>query len=348
MSERQSVNLFCVASPLQFINALEAVDEFRLQDDKNILLLLVNDNPRNTQQLFQILDFSQWESVFTISLGSRNVISMLHRLIDIRSVISKLPAPDRVLMGHYLLREVRQIANAFPNAKRIILDDGNCTRHISESRFANARNHECPPASILGDILGAVFGLSARHIPNATFFSMRANLMCRPGDEIVVNQYKRLREQRHQVKVDPQQVWFIGTHVVELGIVKYEQYLTWMKRVAKHLAGKKIVYCCHRLETTEKLQRMQEHLDFEFRRPKSILELELINAPVLPGTLAGFWSALFDTCGAIFSGQISFIAFDVCDELPPGPLRDDIRQIYKDTAINLGDAMSVVKPEPSQ
>lgn len=75
-------NLFIVRSPLQIINAIEAVHNFNLTD--NTLVLIHNRSITNTEQMKDLLNLIKWEEIIHVeeSYGSKffKYISLIKQL----------------------------------------------------------------------------------------------------------------------------------------------------------------------------------------------------------------------------------------------------------------------------
>ena len=72
-------NLFILRSPLQIINAIEAIEQFKLKN--NILVLIFNSLDTNTRQINELVSLHKWEQIIRLEDRSKSKLFRYVKLV---------------------------------------------------------------------------------------------------------------------------------------------------------------------------------------------------------------------------------------------------------------------------
>ncbi len=119
---RSKKNLFIISSPLQLLNAMEAIYSFNTSD--NILILIYNSSENKTDfhQKTNLLDTDQWEKIIYYDLGK---IAKKKRFFQQVRLIKELKKESYTYLFSGDFGTIQQAIMANVSAEKIyLLDDG--------------------------------------------------------------------------------------------------------------------------------------------------------------------------------------------------------------------------------
>jgi arsenate reductase-like glutaredoxin family protein len=298
-------SVFVIANPTHYLNAVELVNQFPDRFGHTVMIILTEYYPSILRQ-DELLGKNFWSErhVFDMNalglppshpktwrwLYTKSNEVILNGSVD-EFIIGNLG--DAVLYA-LLLKHHQRVA------RPIVLDDGTPTINIFTSRRNNTdynRYHNVGWRMLLKNIVGMSLVLPlSRPIPRLEFFTM-FRLKAGENDVVTHNAMSVIGNMYEGMKPDPNKVLFVGSHIVEKGLVSEEVYLQSLLKVVREYAiqGKVIQYIKHRGQSSEMLAKIA-----------SIIEVNSFEMPMefalktygIPGEVAGFFStALFSLRG---------------------------------------------------
>jgi len=284
-------NLFVVRSPLQIINAIEAVKHFKLTN--NTLVLIYNRSAANTKQMRHLLSLMEWEEIIHVedTYGSK--------ILKYVSLIKKLRQEsfNYIFVGELGISYKMIIANT-KKEKVFLIDDGTATivyynTFIKKDKY-NKYNFR--------ELRFLLFGLKIKIRDKINLFTY-FDLPPAHGNEVIKNSltYFKTTYLNNATK-ENDTIYFIGQPAdVFMDIDVYKKDIeTLVNRF-----NKKMVYIPHRLES----QKQKEAIDsikstiFETRKPELPIELYFLQSNIYPMHIVAYYSTalvtlkfLFDEC----------------------------------------------------
>jgi len=275
--------LFIISSPLQLMNAIEAVHHFHL---KNLILFILHvKNPRALAQMDKLKAMVPWSRVEYIHLP-QTILERLMFVQQINRVKSSMPLGriDRIFVGDYGGDHMNHIVNSFKASEVYLLDDGMVVSFYQQNQETSQGLKVT-----LRQKLYTLLGYKLMPIQHA-FFSIYVV----ENAKVVENNYQFFRAHIQEKQVQ-EMVYFIGQPLMELGIVPATRYPALLQRVLEYYAPKKVYYIGHRNQERQQIEPMVEALGFIYREFSNPLELEMIDAIEIPSDFATFYSTALMT-----------------------------------------------------
>ncbi|ABB43883.1 hypothetical protein Suden_0604 [Sulfurimonas denitrificans DSM 1251] len=284
-------NLFVARSPLQVINAIEAVKHFKLTN--NTLVLIYNRSTANTKQMRFLLSLLEWEEVIHIEDGYGS------KILKYVNLIKKLRKErfNYIFVGELGVSYKMIIAN-IKKEKVFLMDDGTATivyynTFIKQDRY-NKYNFK--------ELRFLLFGLKIKIRDKINLFTY-FDLAPVHGNEVIKNNlaYFKRKYLSNAIK-ENDIVYFIGQPAdIFMDIDVYKKDI---EALIKKF-NKKIVYIPHRLEVykqQEAINSIESDL-FEVKKLDVPIELYFLQSDVYPMHIVSYYSTalvtlkfLFDMC----------------------------------------------------
>jgi len=270
--------LIFVESPLQLLNAMEAVHSFSLTSYKIVIRLSgfkISDLQLiNTAKALGLNSVS----VITINAGRKNLFDLIKIIYYSNCFLfSKI---DYVFIGNEDSNFFRKIIFQFNKRKIVFLDDGSKTIVL-----ANSENK-------LDKVYYSVFSLS------------QINVL-----EQNKNKYHSLKERLSQsnFKINHNKIIFLGQKLAELGILPERDYLTLIIEFSKKYNNFEIDYIPHRGEDLGKLSAINKLHNVEIVDLDYPVELYGLYNSFLPHKVTSFYSTALYTMKIIYPIQVESI-----------------------------------------
>ena len=277
-------SLFLVTSPLQALCAIEAIARFKITDYK-FLLVLVDNEKRNDQVIYVCRKYNVEYTVVPASISTRDwfkVIMLTDRYYN-RAFIGNIRQLSHI---YYAVRYLKFHSNVVcmddGNDTIFLLNNGNISDQISKKgkiRFSMLK--------ICSYFLGISYGCD--------LFTIYGDIYNKKYHTLL-NDFSYVS---HGLNPNKKQegVFFIGTNYdrycseenYPLDIVKNGLRTALMEIKSKYY-GQKIYYIPHGLDTADFPQKICDELEIEVIRPKSTVELMIINNETIPVAIYGFTS----------------------------------------------------------
>jgi len=302
-------NLFIIGTPLQLLNAIEAVKHFHLEN--NILVLVHRSLKANKAQIDSIISLYKWKEVIEIEY-SKN--SSILKYIDL---VKRLKRDRYKYVFIPKLEVVPKLVIANVKKEKVfLLDDGVMTISIYENNIKkniiNKYNFK--------ELRFLFFGLKIKIRDKINLFTY-FDLEPINGIEVVKNELTFLKKTYLEgAKKDDSCVYFLGHPSSRY--IDDETYYRSLENIIKKY-NKKIIYIPHRGENEKSkniLSSMENQL-FSVLDISMPVELYFLENKIYPSKVIAYYSTALITLNMIFKDcEISFI---------PIPLDRDINNALK-------------------
>lgn len=281
-------NLFVVRSPLQIINAIEAVNYFKLTN--STLILIHNRSLVNTEQMKRLIDIVSWEKIIHIEESYK---SKFFKYLGVIKYLKKQPY-KYVFLGELGISYKIIIAN-IKKEKVFLLDDGTATvdyynKFIRQDKY-NKYNFR--------EIRFLFFGLKIKIRDKINLFTY-FNLEPVNENQVIRNELAYLRmNYLDKAKKDSDVIYFIGqTSEVFMNI---DMYIKDIENLIIKF-NRKIVYIPHRSESKEQenaVLSIKSNL-FTIKKLELPLELYFLYNNIYPLHIISYFSTALVTLSILF------------------------------------------------
>ena len=290
-------SLLFVESPLQLLNAYEAICYFKLHDYRVIVRLSGQEqNDKQIKNLIKILNINNVNYI-TIRVKNRKLIDYYHLFINSFKYYFK--NVDKVFIGNYDSGFFKLLLKQFKKSKIILLDDGTKTLTIQKQFSEN------------------------------NFYNMFTMYDIKPVGKqtIYKNNYDHIFNmlQKHEIK-KREYILFLGMKLSELNIIDEKDYIYFLNKIANFYSNKSIIYIPHRGESINKLKIIEKYI--------SNISIKYLNYPVelyglyeqeIPASVVSFYSTALLTMKNIYKVEVNSFKFNYNDSI----YKDTIDEVYK-------------------
>jgi len=281
-------NLFIVKSPLQIINAIEAIEYFKLEN--NILLILHDDNKKNSLSMSNIAQMREWD----IILHKKKVkkVKFLRDIFFIKKITRK--KYHYVFTSHITTFHRLLLSNV--SANRIIyLDDGieTIVRYKDSILKNNLNKFNVKYLKYL------FFGLKFNICYPIHFFTY-FDLQDFRNSKIIRNDLKHFQKKYFQNMQEDEVTYILGQPLVKVGFLTQDDYFLAIDRIREKKGGK-IVYIPHRNEIISERLKSYEGENFELRDINMPVELYFLEQKIYPKEIVSFITTAFFTLHKLYS-----------------------------------------------
>lgn len=283
--------LFYVEAPFQLISAFEAIKVYKL-DYYHIYIRLSKHNDTQLKNVVTILfdDISNI-SYFYIENHNRSVKDYLVALKYYIYAIFQKVKYDYVFIGNYESKFLSVIIKVIDKSKIVLLDDGVKTFAI-QKKFTDENSYN------LFTMLKSIKPLRHQSIICHNFVNIKHSLI-----------------QKNQKKYDRNQsILFLGSKMVEVGIISKDEYLEHLVNVLKAHMEVFIIYIPHRGEDIDKLHILEdEYHNFKIKVVDLPIELYILDEFSLNDIkyVISFYSAALISLKLMYSDiKVYCLAFD--------------------------------------
>jgi hypothetical protein len=307
-------NLFIIGTPLQLINAIEAIKHFKLTN--NTLIIVHRSLEANRVQMDYLRSLYKWEEIIDIEYSRH---SSIFKYIDLVKhlkkytykyiFISKLEVVPKIVIPNVTKEKV------------FLLDDGVLTISIYENQIKPNKINKYD----FKELRFLFFGLNIKIKDKINLFTC-FDLKPFNGIEIVKNELNFLKETYLQnAKNNYENIYFLG-HPLNEALVKSDVYISNILSLIEKF-NKKIIYIPHRGETKE-MKNILSSIDsplFNIIDINMPVELYFLENKIYPMHVIAYYSTALITLSTIYKKcEISFIS------IPNGTSIDkDLINIYK-------------------
>ena len=275
-------NLYIIESPLQLLNAYEAINTFSAK--KHVLLIRLSNNPYGDKQILDTISKLKIQDVAEIKTvkikvenrGLRDLFTLL--LLKFKFLFHSY---QKVFIGEYESRFMQFIIPFTENT--ILLDDGSKTLN-TQKQFTETN---CYDWFTLFDIKP----LNGQNIYKNNFIFLNKFITTRTSSK-------------------KNTVLFIGSNLSEDGVISEQYNLELIQKIAKKYSEYQIQYIAHRRESDAKLDRINSISNITTVRLKFPIELLSIYSELQPNYMISFYSTALITLKKIYQAKTIAFKFD--------------------------------------
>jgi len=284
-------NLFIIGTPLQLINAVEAINQFHLKN--NILIVVHRSLEANKEQMEKIKDLYKWDEIIDIEYSKHSsllryveLIKYLKNYIYKYIFISKLEVVPKAIIANVKKEKV------------FLLDDGGLTVTIYDKFIKTNKLNKYD----FKELRFLFFGLKIKIRDKINLFTY-FDLSPVNGIEIVKNKLTFLNKNSKDIKKDANIIYFLGQPLSS--IMDDKTYRNSLESIiAKY--KKKVIYIPHRGETQDKIKYLSK-LDtsmFSIQNIGMPVELFFLDNKIYPYHIMSYYSTALTTLDLIFQDTI--------------------------------------------
>ena len=288
-------NLLFVESPLQLLNAYEAIYQFNLVNYEVIIRL--SNEEINDKQIRYLVDFLNIENVEFVTINSRQktLVDYMNLLIyKYKYKFSK--KIEKIFIGNFDSRFFKLVMQQFKRNQIILLDDGSKTldiqKQFSENYFYN---------------LFTIYDITS--IENQL---------------IIKNEYTKLRTKLKKLNICKDKILFLGAKLSEIGIIDEHKYIKLLQKISDKHKEKKIIYVIHRGESKNKLQKIGDIKNITIKSYDFPIELLGLFEKSIPYKVVSFYSTAILTMKYLYRIEAECYSFDYS----PSQYKESIDIVY--------------------
>lgn len=293
-------SLFIIESPLQLLNAYEAIHYFETKKFK--ILIRLSGDKSNDRQIFNLLSFLKLKhSSWIVKIKAKNKTFFDYLKIIIIKMITKVIYKKyaKIFIGNYESGFINTITKFIDQSHIILLDDG-AKSIVIQSKFHGNYNRD--------------------------FFSFY-DLTPYENQTIYKNDFLKTKEKTASLKT-LNSILFLGSKLSEINITSEEYYIKLIDKISKYFNDDPIVYIPHREEKPEKLYKLIKLL------PN--LTVHSLDYPVelyglyeaYPSKIVSFYSTALFTMSKIYDCESYAFKFDYSNYLNKKNI-DKVYEYYK-------------------
>ncbi|MDF1874443.1 hypothetical protein JHD48_01705 [Sulfurimonas sp. SAG-AH-194-I05] len=251
-------NLFVIGTPLQLINAIEAIEHFHLKN--NILVLINMSKMLNKEQVDEIRTLHEWKEVIEIQNGKGlnffkyfSILRKLRKNSYQKLFVAKLESISMAIVANMEKEQV------------FLLDDGGMTVGIYENYCKNNYRVGYKRKDYRFYMLGLKFKIEDT-IHLFTYYDLEEH-----NNQVVKNTMKYFKTKYYTSQfIEDECIYFVGQPVNNL--LSEEVHVAIIKKLIEK-KEKKMVYIPHRGESENHLKHLRS-------LPKDIFEIKSVGMPI--------------------------------------------------------------------
>ena len=334
------MNVFVVEGPFQLLNALEAREYFGFADNHLVIILGLGHNAQDFRPLICEKD---WDTIRYVKINInplksgprflgeslskkvRDYLSLCRQGINrarLDRLARRFSRVDNIILGNYLqngCEHLRHFANVLGYKNLYLVDDGTDVIKVNDERKKNGSMGT--PGKLSSRVISPFKGVkrvlresfvewNEDEAGRVTFFTVY-NLDVRHGDQVVKNDYVRLR--RQLVRTSSRDcVLFLGQCLIEDNYMEKDVYFEYMHKVKSYFVANELVYIPHPRESSDTVEYIRKRVGLRIEQPNIPIEFYLgLSDGYLPDTLASFFCSALMTCAVLYGGQIKIKAFHI-------------------------------------
>jgi hypothetical protein len=353
--------LFLVSTPLQVINAYEALEYFDCKPEESLVVLLDNHTPMNSRHLKQIIAHQKWKNVHhlpyerrrslaRLRLARRSVVKNVFLQIFEYSLRRTMGIPvEQLIIGRHCFRELKHLCKRLPSLRHcfvgyfgspfmrhasnsvesddiVILEEGVNQLHLYDDIHAQKKK------------FSRIFYLNpAANFFRRIFFGMRLS-PCMPlhfytaydlpsSNRITVsrNSYMRFRGAL-QSSSRTDDVFFLGEWLTAWNCFTDDQYVDYLTKAREDYSGRRFVFLPHRRTPKATQEAISNIPGIEIRDLGGPVEVAIANMDPRPGVITGFFSSALFNVSMMFGDEIEVTTY----RIPTGHMRENLREFIDD------------------
>lgn len=283
-------NLFILRSPIQIINAIEAIEKFDLKN--NILVLIFNSLDKNTNQINKLVKLYRWKKIIKLENKSR---SKLFRYVKLVNELKKSKY-NYLFFGN--LGTIQKVLIANLKVDNIyLLDDGTSTITYYNNFIKKSKVNKYNFRELRFLFFGLKFKIKSE-INLFTYFDLEV----KSNIKIVKNELTLLNNKDMLNFKHSNEIYFIGQPLDDVEVLSIDNYIKVLVAISKKF-NRKIIYIPHRAESNElkdAISKIDEQLIMVLNVNMPV-ELYFIENKIYPNKVISFFSTALNTMKAIYN-----------------------------------------------
>lgn len=276
-------HVFIIGTEHQLFQVQAAIQHFSLKKDEIILIVikLPGDSINQTcvgryAELSEIYFFDSW--VFTDVIRG---VDKHKNFIDFCLKLRKFSDEIILYNSHYSKDPDLLFLSIVQPKKFFLMDEGTASFGVVRKRMTNSK-------MLFSKLfLKSVIFKVKISIPNAITYFTKYDFHCGPNDSIEKYEIKQIDNPLKSY--DYNKMIFIGSNIVNAGLITTQKYIELLILVCKNYEGKKWLYYAHRREDSAKLQKI-ESLGFEIVRLNMPFETMFSSLVECPAVFCSFFT----------------------------------------------------------
>jgi hypothetical protein len=295
------VNLFLLSTPLQVINAIEAIDQYEIGNEYliiyygkiNVTKILERFAIKNYMIFNKSSDISRW---LLLLLWFRKISKMLTS-INI----------ERIFLGEFRVDIVRGLVNSLKYKSIVLIDEGFGT--LEQIRLCTDGSdkiieREISYKALLRKYLCWVLKINSSLVKIAEVFTVYKSAVEKSDMKLSHNDYRKFKQLAAKVTVK-QEEWIVGNDYCEHGLLTKSDYFLWLNEIAKITIGRDVLYFPHPRENEKKLDEIaRKHNHWKIKRGNYCLEHYIFSENEIARTFYGFGTAFLVNIKKMFMNKI--------------------------------------------
>lgn len=272
--------IFIIATEHQLFQVEEAIRHFNVNKADTVLIIFeVIDTAfipkvQASNSFGQVFSFKNWtiRDVFFDRKKIKNFINFCQHLknqLDAYVFFTSHYDSDPDLLFLHIVQPI----------KYYLMDEGTASFSVNYQRLNNIKN-------TFNYIIKSLLYQKKIYLPKQLTYFSQYNLSLKKGDS--VEKYSVQVQDNPLVKLIENEMIFIGSSMVEVGIIEESLYLFLLEKIAQKFNHKTIYYNAHRKESKQKLLKI-ENLGFIVREQLEPFEKMFSQLQECPHLIASFY-----------------------------------------------------------
>lgn len=304
-------SVFFVVKPLELLGAIEARNQFHIDDT----ILIIKPEKQDISTIELLIEKSgNWNTIIWMKTKSSYGFKWINLIKKLQKERYKYVFTRGFALGGLFIHNL-QYQNSF------ILDDGTATINISKefeeqknltNRFSlfKGRNSSGLKYSLFEKLYRSKDIIIEKPVKEISFFTYY-DLPEVENQKVEINQFNWLQSQlTSSKKVSKDIVFVLGTNVVNGGIMKFEDYYITLQKINNFYNDKELIYIPHGRESESHLELIESNLRWSIRKNKYNVELDFMINEEIPNTIVGTITTALITLKLIYKDEVKVDFFN--------------------------------------
>jgi hypothetical protein len=306
---------------LQIINAIEAIEHFKLEN--NVLVLIYGASDLNKIQMQNLIKQEKWKKIIHIENRYKSkyfqYVNLIKELKEDRYkylFVGELGSLHRIVIPNVAKEKV------------FLLDDGTATVEYYNNLIKVDRYNRYN----FKELRFLFFGLKVKIRDKVNLFTY-FDLKPVHGIEVVKNKLNYLKiKYLKDAKKDENTIYFIGLPVEPSNVITMQMYRNILFNIVKKFE-KKIIYIPHRLESQNFIKELSSINNpmIEVKIINQPIEMYLLENKIYPSHVISYFSTALTTLGIIYEGSEINIIKVPQDDVNIGFFNLFLREYYENS-----------------
>jgi hypothetical protein len=335
---------FIASGAFQALNATEARHHYGLDDTRCELVYLLPPQPQAARQSRALIDDTGWSNVRVVGPPSDSFPHWVRRVRNGKGLRRESSSLSHLFLGDYQTHLALNAAHGVEEPDQtevVVLDDGQATLRVNAHRVARHDGRRPPrlhaqvprPRYDLQRVAARVLGLRIGDLDRITFFTLY-DVRPAPTDRVVRNRFSWLRARFGAPRVVDCTL-YLGTPLVESGMVAHDTYVTLLRQVRARCGGE-LRYRPHPREDPAHVAQLVDEAGVELVDLPSIIEYGLLASGWCPARVVSTHSSALDTLRVILGDAATVQSVDVPAALVAPRWRAWMTRSYEEMDARLG------------